>query len=45
MFVMQLQNIKHINQSSEQDFSEKKACEISCLNSRIQSADKHEQNL
>ena len=42
---MQSQNIKHINQSSEQDSSEKQACEISCLNSRTQFIRMCEQDL
>ena len=44
MSAMQSQNIKHTNQSSEQDSSEKWACEISCLDSRIQSARMCEQD-
>jgi hypothetical protein len=42
---MQSQDIKHINQSSEQDSSEKKAHEISYLDSRTQFTEKHEQDL
>ena len=42
---MQSQNIKHINQNSEQDFPEKQAHEISYLDSRTQSARTHEQDL
>ena len=45
MSAMQSQDIKYINQNSEQDFSEKWACEISCLNSRTWSARTHEQDL
>ena len=45
MSAMQSQNIKHINQNFEQDSSEKQACEISHLNSRIQSARICEQDL
>ena len=41
---MQSQNIKHTNQSSEQDSSEKQTCEISHLDSRTQSARTHEQD-
>ena len=44
MSATQSQNIKHINQNSEQDFSKKQAHEISCLNSRIQFARTHEQD-
>ena len=44
MSATQLQNIKHINQSSEQDSSEKWACKISHLDSRTQSARTHEQD-
>ena len=42
---MQSQNIKHINQNSEQDSLKKQAHEISYLNSRIQSARTCEQDL
>jgi hypothetical protein len=45
MSATQSQDIKYINQSFKQDFSEKKACEISHLNSKTQSAEKHEQDL
>ena len=41
---MQSQNIKHINQSFKQDFSEKQAHEISYLNSKIQFTRTYEQD-
>ena len=44
MSAMQLQDIKHTNQSFEQDSSEKWAHEISCLNSKTQFARTHEQD-
>ena len=45
MSATQSQNIKYINQSSEQDFSKKQACEIFYLNLRIQFAKTCEQDL
>jgi len=41
---MQSQDIKYTNQNSEQDSSEKKACEISHLNSKTQFTEKCEQD-
>ena len=45
MSATQSQNIKHTNQNSEQDSSEKQAHEIFHLDSRIQSARTCEQDL